>query len=143
MCRIRIKDPAIPAGVTSVTTQYTTAAGTITTAEYINPIRYTPSSLAVSILRTGIGIDNSRSLSLERYNPEKVLNTLPNAPSAAAIIPIMRKYSQLICICANGLHSCTARKVNMPPTTPTMITTYIRIKSIVDILERFLFFFAS
>ena len=56
----------------------------ITIAEYISPIRYTPSSRAAMIVRTGIGSDSSRSLSFARYRLEYVLNTLPKAPSSTA-----------------------------------------------------------
>ena len=56
--------------VTGTHTQYTITAGTITTPEYISPIRYTPSSRASMILPTGIGMDSSRSLSLAKYRPE-------------------------------------------------------------------------
>ena len=45
---------------------------------YISPSRYTPSRREAITQRTGIGIDSSRSLSLDRYRLEYVLNTLPN-----------------------------------------------------------------
>ena len=82
-------------------------AGTITTAEYISPSRYTLASLDARMLRTGIGSDKSRSLSFDIYRPDYVLNTLPNAPSAIAIRLIIKKYSQLICNMAKGPQSVT------------------------------------
>ena len=82
--------PTIVPAVTGATIQYTITAGTVATALYISPSRYTPSSREAITYRTGIGIDSSRSLSLDRYRLEYVLNTLPNAPSSTAISPMTR-----------------------------------------------------
>ena len=49
--------------------QYTMAAGRKATPEYISPIRYTPISRAPMMALTGIGMLNSKSLSLARYSP--------------------------------------------------------------------------
>ena len=40
------------------------------------------------------GIDKSKSLSLGRYSPAYVINTLPKAPNSTAISPISAKYIQ-------------------------------------------------
>ena len=45
-------------------------AGSITTPLYIRPIRYTPSRRDAIRVLTGMGMLNSRSLSLARYSPE-------------------------------------------------------------------------
>ena len=45
-------------------------AGTMTTAEYINPIRYTLSRREAMMQRTGMGIASKRSLSFARYKLE-------------------------------------------------------------------------
>ena len=62
--------PTTRARVSGATHQYTITAGTMTTAEYISPIRYTPSRREAMTQRTGMGMDSSRSLSLARYRPE-------------------------------------------------------------------------
>ena len=76
--------------MTGAVSQYTITPGTMTTAAYINPSRYTPSRREAITQRTGIGIDSSRSLSLDRYRLEYVLNTLPNVPRNTAISPMSR-----------------------------------------------------
>lgn len=68
----------------------------ITADEYINPIRYTLSSLDTIMALTGIGIDSNKSLSLDKYKLENVLNTLPNAPRKTEVKPIRAKYIQSI-----------------------------------------------
>ena len=82
--------PTIVPAVTGAVSQYTITAGTMTTAAYIKPSRYTPSRREAITQRTGIGIDSSRSLSLDRYRLEYVLNTLPNVPRSTAISPMSR-----------------------------------------------------
>ena len=62
--------PAIPPAVIPVTARYTITAGTIAVDEYMRPIRYTVSSLEAMIVRTGIGSDSMRSLSLAMYSVE-------------------------------------------------------------------------
>ena len=56
--------PTTTGTVMPTTTQYTMMAGSSTTAEYISPMRYTLTSRAAIMVRTGIGSDSSRSLSL-------------------------------------------------------------------------------
>ena len=58
--------PITPAGPGRRTIQYTITAGSITTPENISPIRYTPSSRAARMYRTGMGRERSRSLSRAR-----------------------------------------------------------------------------
>ena len=59
-------------------------------AVVIKPSRYTPNRREAITQRTGIGSDSSRSLSLDRYRLEYVLNTLPNVPRNTAISPMSR-----------------------------------------------------
>jgi len=82
--------PTIVPAVTGAVSQYTITPGTMTTAAYISPSRYTPSRREAITQRTGIGSDSSRSLSLDRYRLEYVLNTLPNVPRNTAISPMSR-----------------------------------------------------
>ena len=82
--------PTIVPAVTGAVSQYTITPGTMTTAAYISPSRYTPSRREAITQRTGIGSDSSRSLSLDRYRLEYVLNTLPNVPRNTAISPTSR-----------------------------------------------------
>ena len=88
----------------------------------MSPIRYTVSSLEAMIVRTGIGSDSMRSLSLAMYSVEYVLKTLPKAPRNVAIIPISAKYSQSSSAAASGPHIVNDRNANIPPSMPTMIT---------------------
>ena len=82
--------PTIVPAVTGAVSQYTITPGTMTTAAYISPSRYTPSRREAITQRTGIGSDSSRSLSLDRYRLEYVLNTLPNVPRNTAISTMSR-----------------------------------------------------
>ena len=94
----------------------------MTAAEYIKPIRYTPASLATMIVRTGIGIDSRKSLSLARYRLEKVLKTLPKVPRTSAIMLMTTKYSQPMSASTSPPQSAKAVKPKEPPRTPKMIT---------------------
>ena len=95
------------------------------------------------IARTGIGMDNSRSLSFARYRLANVLNTLPNTPSATAIMVMSKKYSHGTPASASGRHRLMARNVKIPPSTPTIRNAYRTNIPMIDTLERALFFFAS
>ena len=93
--------------------------------------------------RTGIGMDRSRSLSLARYSPAKVLNTLPKAPSRMASRAMTVKYIHASPASVRGAHRKTDRSVNIVPRTPIIRTPNITNRKIVDALERGLLFRVS
>ena len=68
--RMSISPPTMRIAVSGMTIQPTMTAGSSTTAEYISPIRYTPSSRDVMIACGSMGSESSRSLSFARYSPE-------------------------------------------------------------------------
>ena len=111
--------------------QYTTIAGRITEAEYISPIRYTLSSLDTIMALTGIGIDSNKSLSLDKYKLENVLNTLPNAPRKTEVKPIRAKYIQSIPTALMGSQRTMESAKNIPPITPTINKTNAKISNAV------------
>ena len=55
---------AMPAVLTEPAANHTQSDGIRTISSYINPIAYTPESLVNRIFEAGMGIENSRSLSL-------------------------------------------------------------------------------
>ena len=57
--------------------------------------------------------------------------------------PISAKYSQSIPAAAIGALMDSASRVNMPPSTPSIITTNRTMYAATAALERALFFFAS
>ena len=94
----------MPATLQSANINHTISVGIITIISYINPIMYTPESLAAKIYIVGTGIDNSKSLSLALYRLAYVLNTLPNTPREIAISPINAKYSHPRFTLIKGAH---------------------------------------
>ena len=94
MSRTNRSAPRIAPAVGFAKKKYTTAPGTRMMPANSRPSRYVPSRRDARMYRTGIGRERSRSLSFAMYSPEKVLNTLPNTPSAVAISENSTKYSQ-------------------------------------------------
>ena len=71
------------------------------------------------------------------------MKTLPNMPKNAASSVMIVKYSQDIPTWAMLSHIARDRRVNRPPSTPTISTTKSTVKPMVASLDRARFFLAS